>query len=74
VLNLADDQSADGVVSAVAPLVRETPHTAVIALPAKLEMELSELSPEDAAEFLQALGVSSSELDPSPRKPTAWPS
>ena len=60
-LNLADDQ--DG--AAVAAQLSEaagTPHTAAIALPAKLEMELGELSPEDAAEFMSALGVKGSEL------------
>ena len=48
--------------SGLQDLTREVPLTSVIALPGKLEMELGELSPEDAAEFMQALGVSSSEL------------
>ena len=39
---------------------RDLPKTAVLALPGKLEMELGELSPEDAAEFMEALGVSGS--------------
>jgi ribosome-binding ATPase YchF (GTP1/OBG family) len=30
----------------------------VLAVPARLEMELGELSPEEAAEFVEALGVS----------------
>jgi ribosome-binding ATPase YchF (GTP1/OBG family) len=35
---------------------------AALALPGKLEMELSELSPEDAAEFMEAMGVAASRL------------
>jgi len=61
-LNLADNQDATALVSGLQDLTREVPLTSVIALPGKLEMELGELSPEDAAEFMQALGVSSSEL------------
>ena len=34
----------------------------MLALPARLEMELGELTPEDAAEFMEALGVSESQL------------
>src|SRR5437868_2914569 len=48
--------------SQIEELIRELPATGVLALPGKLEMELGELSPEDAAEFMQALGVSGSEL------------
>jgi ribosome-binding ATPase len=62
VLNLADDQDGSGALKELAELAREVPFTSVLALPGKLEMELGELSPEDAAEFMQALGVSSSEL------------
>jgi len=62
VLNLADEQDGSALLSSVAQLTGELPLTSVLALPGKLEMELSELSPEDAAEFMQALGVSGSEL------------
>jgi GTP-binding protein YchF len=62
VLNLADEQDSAALVAALGGATRELPLTSVMALPAKLEMELSELSPEDAEEFMQALGVSSSEL------------
>jgi ribosome-binding ATPase len=62
VVNLADDQSAAEVVNALAEVVRSTPQTAVLALPSKLEMELGELSPEDAEEFMQAMGVEGSKL------------
>jgi GTP-binding protein YchF len=60
--NLADDQSADAVINTLGGAVRDLPQTAVLALPGKLEMELGELSPEDAAEFMQALGVDGSQL------------
>jgi len=63
VLNTGDEQDASGLVATLQELTRDTPRTAVMALPGKLEMELGELSPEDAAEFMQALGVSASELD-----------
>ena len=62
VLNLADDQSGASLVAGLGELTRELPYTGVLALPARLEMELGELSPEDAAEFMQALGVAASEL------------
>jgi GTP-binding protein YchF len=62
VLNLADDQASDEAASALQDATRELPMTAVLALPGKLEMELGELSREDAAEFMEALGVSGSEL------------
>ncbi len=62
VMNLADDQLGADQVEALADATRELPLTAVLALPGKLEMELGELSPEDAAEFMEALGVSGSEL------------
>jgi ribosome-binding ATPase YchF (GTP1/OBG family) len=63
VLNTGDDQDVSGLVTGLQEVTRDTPRTAVMALPGKLEMELGELSPEDAAEFMQALGVSASELD-----------
>ena len=51
------------------------PLTAVLALPGKLEMELGELSPEDAAEFMEALDVSGSQLgEVTTAWRTAWPS
>src|SRR5438552_11397408 len=62
VLNLADEQDATQSVGRLAELTRAVPGTAVLGLPGKLEMELGELSPEDAAEFMQALGVSGSQL------------
>jgi GTP-binding protein YchF len=62
VANLADDQAADAVLPSLADAIGKLPQTAVLALPGKLEMELGELSPEDAQEFMQALGVSSSRL------------
>jgi GTP-binding protein YchF len=62
VLNLADEQDGSALVTSLSEATRNLSLTSVIALPAKLEMELSELSPEDAAEFMQALGVSASEL------------
>jgi GTP-binding protein YchF len=62
VLNLADEQDASALLASVVQLTAKLPLTSVLALPGKLEMELSELSPEDAAEFMQALGVSGSEL------------
>jgi GTP-binding protein YchF len=61
-LNVADDQDVSADVGRLRELTREVPLTGVLALPGKLEMELGELSPEDAAEFMQALGVSGSEL------------
>jgi GTP-binding protein YchF len=61
VLNLADDQAGDEVLSR-ARQSASAPRTSVLALPAKLEMELGELAPEEAAEFMAALDVSGSEL------------
>jgi ribosome-binding ATPase len=61
-VNLADDQDGASVTANFGELTRELPSTGVLALPARLEMELGELSPEDAAEFMQALGVSASQL------------
>jgi GTP-binding protein YchF len=62
VLNLADEQDATQLLDRLHELTRPVPQTAVLGLPGKLEMELGELSPEDAAEFMQALGVSASQL------------
>jgi GTP-binding protein YchF len=62
VLNLSDDEAGVDAVSSLAEQTRELPLTGVLALPGKLEMELGELSPEEAAEFMQALGVSESKL------------
>src|SRR5450631_2878347 len=62
VLNLADEQDGAELMGKVRDLTREVPQTAVLGLPGKLEMELGELSPEEAAEFMQALNVSGSQL------------
>jgi ribosome-binding ATPase len=61
-LNLADEQEAAPQLEQVSALARDLPSTAVLGLPGKLEMELGELSPEEAAEFMQALGVAGSQL------------
>jgi GTP-binding protein YchF len=61
-LNLSDDQEGAPLQAQIEELTRELPATGVLALPGKLEMELGELSPDDAAEFMQALGVSGSQL------------
>jgi ribosome-binding ATPase len=62
VLNLADEQDGAELMGKVRDLTREVPQTAVLGLPGKLEMELGELSPEEAAEFMQALNVGGSQL------------
>ena len=62
VANLSDDQAPADVVRSLSDALGDVPQTAVLALPGKLEMELGELSPEDAEEFMQALGVSGSQL------------
>jgi ribosome-binding ATPase len=62
VLNLADEQDASQLLGQVGEATGRVPHTSILALPGKLEMELGELSPEEAAEFMQALGVSESQL------------
>jgi GTP-binding protein YchF len=62
VVNLGDEQDPSEPVRQLTELTSTIPLTAVLALPAKLEMELGELSPEEAAEFMQALGVSGSRL------------
>lgn len=62
VLNLADDQDVASAVAALQGVTADLPLTGVLALPGKLEMELGELSPEEAAEFMEAMGVSGSQL------------
>jgi GTP-binding protein YchF len=62
VVNLADDQNGEPIVAQLQALVHDLPRTAVLGLPAKLEMELGELSPEEAAEFIEAMGVGASQL------------
>jgi GTP-binding protein YchF len=62
VANLADEQDPASVLAQLQPLIDQVPHTALLAVPAKLEMELAELSAEDAAEFKEALGAGDSQL------------
>ncbi|MDQ6671809.1 MAG: YchF family ATPase [Chloroflexota bacterium] len=62
VLNLADDQDGAGLLDELRDVTRELPLTGLLGLPGKLEMELGELSPEEAAEFMEALNVSGSQL------------
>jgi GTP-binding protein YchF len=62
VLNLADEQPAAEALGKLRPLVEQQPLTDIVAVPARLEMELAELSPEDAAEFVEALGVTDRQL------------
>ncbi len=62
VLNLGDEQPSEKLAERVRQ-VASAPRTAVLALPARLEMELGELSPEDAAEFMEAMDVSGSKLE-----------
>ena len=62
VLNLGDEQNASDALESVREVVSAVPSSGVMALPARLEMELGELSPEDAEEFMQAMGVSGSQL------------
>jgi GTP-binding protein YchF len=61
-LNLADEQDGSSVVEAMQSTTAGVAGTAVLALPGRLEMELGELSPEEAAEFMTALGISASQL------------
>lgn len=61
VFNVAEDDSGAGLPGGV-PQAARVPRTAFLALPAKLEMELGELSPEDAAEFMEAMGVTESQV------------
>jgi ribosome-binding ATPase len=62
VLNMADEQEPAALLEQVQKLTAAMPLTAVLALPGKLEMELGELSPEEAAEFMAAMNVSGSQL------------
>jgi ribosome-binding ATPase YchF (GTP1/OBG family) len=62
VVNVSDDTDPIATVEALSQVVNGIPNTAVMGLPAKLEMELGELAPEDAAEFMEALGVGASRL------------
>jgi GTP-binding protein YchF len=62
VVNLGDEQDGSELVAELGSLAAEIRQTAVLGLPAKLEMELGELSPEDAAEFMEAMNVSASQL------------
>ena len=62
VANLGDEQAANDVLGVLRPLVAEAPHAEALAVPARLEMELAELSAEDAAEFVEALGVTDRQL------------
>ena len=62
VANLGDDQDPGAVLEALRPQVSTVPGTELLAVPARLEMELAELSPEDAAEFKEALGAGESQL------------
>jgi GTP-binding protein YchF len=62
VANLGDDQDAAEVLAQLRPVVEQQPRTALLAVAARLEMELSELSLEDAAEFKEALGAGDSQL------------
>jgi len=62
VANLGDEQDAAPVLAALQAHTGTVPHTAVLAVPARLEMELGELSPEEAAEFKEALGAGESQL------------
>jgi GTP-binding protein YchF len=61
-LNLADEQDPAELVRQFEELTHEVPLTGVLALPGKLEMELGELSPEEADEFMQAMGIKRSQL------------
>jgi ribosome-binding ATPase YchF (GTP1/OBG family) len=62
VLNLADEQQDGAELLERVRAAAGQPRTELLALPARLEMELGELSPEDAAEFMEALNLSGSEL------------
>jgi ribosome-binding ATPase len=62
VANLADEQNPAEVVATLQALVSQYARTDLLAVPARLEMELAELSPEDAAEFKEALGAGESQL------------
>ncbi len=61
VFNVGETGSPAEVLSGV-PAGARFPRTAFLALPAKLEMELGELSPEDLAEFMEAMGLAGSQV------------
>jgi ribosome-binding ATPase len=62
-LNVAEPgPAADALVAEVRAAVGGGPSTEVAALAGKLEMELAELSPQEAAEFMEALGIAESGL------------
>jgi ribosome-binding ATPase YchF (GTP1/OBG family) len=61
VANISEDQEPAAVAETLRTAV-QAPRTGVLALPAKLEMELGELPSDEAAEFMQAMGVESSHL------------
>lgn len=60
VANVGENQT-ESVVDAMRPLV-SGPGSALVAVPARLEMDLGELPPDEAAEFMEALGVTESRL------------
>jgi GTP-binding protein YchF len=62
VLNLADEQDGAAEVAAMRELTAAVPFTGVLGLPAKLEMELGELSASERGEFMEALGIEESQL------------
>jgi GTP-binding protein YchF len=62
VLNLGDEQDGSELLAQLREMTTRLPLTGLLGLPGKLEMELGELSPEDAAEFMAALNVSGSQL------------
>jgi GTP-binding protein YchF len=62
VANLGDDQPASEIVGRLEAALGGQPGAAVLAVPARLEMELGELTPEEAHEFMEALGVSDRQL------------
>jgi GTP-binding protein YchF len=56
------DQAAEVEAAVRAKLGAAGPRTAVIAIPAQLEMEIGQLSEDDAAEFRESMGVGPSRL------------
>jgi GTP-binding protein YchF len=56
ILNLGDEQDGSAAMEKVKALASD-PKTGVVSIRAKLEMDLEELTPEEAAEFMEALGV-----------------
>ena len=61
VMNLSDDGDPEPNLTKL-KAVATAPKTAVIAIRARLEMDLDELSAEEAAEFMEALGVTERQL------------